>query len=48
MSLSDARPIQNRTVMVHANRDDLESDPGGMSGDRIGCGVISAAVDSDD
>lgn len=29
-------------------RDDLETDPGGNSGDRIGCGVISMATDSDD
>ena len=46
VSLGGARPVQNRAVMVHANRDDLETDPGGMSGDRIGCGVISAAVDA--
>ena len=48
LSLSGTRPVQGRAVMVHSNRDDLESDPGGMSGDRIGCGVISDAVDSDD
>ena len=48
LSLSGTRPVQGRAVMVHSNRDDLESDPGGMSGDRIGCGVISQAVDSDD
>ncbi len=46
VSLSGTRPVQNRAVMVHANRDDLESDPGGMSGDRVACGVISTAVDS--
>ncbi|WP_420454597.1 superoxide dismutase family protein [Rubrivirga sp.] len=48
LSLDGARPVEGRAVMVHANRDDLESDPGGMSGDRIGCGVISMATDSDD
>ena len=47
LSLSGTRPVQGRAVMVHANRDDLETDPGGMSGDRIGCGVISQATDSD-
>ena len=45
LSLSDTRPIEGRAVMVHSNRDDLETDPGGTSGDRIACGVISAAVD---
>ena len=45
LSLSGTRPIQGRAVMVHSDRDDLESDPGGMSGDRVGCGVISTATD---
>ena len=48
LSLDGTNPVEGRAVMVHANRDDLESDPGGMSGDRIGCGVISMATDSDD
>ena len=43
VSLEGTRPVQGRTVMVHSNRDDLETDPGGNSGDRIGCGVISDA-----
>ena len=43
VSLEGTRPVQGRAVMVHANRDDLETDPGGMSGARIGCGVISDA-----
>ena len=43
LSLEGTRPVQGRAVMVHSNRDDLTSDPGGMSGDRIGCGVISDA-----
>ncbi len=48
VSLSGTRPVQGLAVMVHSNRDDLESDPGGMSGDRIGCGTISQAVDAAD
>ena len=44
LSLDGVRPVQGRAVMVHANRDDLETDPGGNSGDRIGCGVISQAT----
>ncbi len=47
LSIESSRTIEGRAVMVHSNRDDLESDPGGMSGDRIGCGVISMATDSD-
>ena len=48
LSLTDTNPIEGRAVMVHSMRDDLESDPGGMSGDRIGCGVISMATDAGD
>jgi superoxide dismutase, Cu-Zn family len=33
--------ILGRTIVVHANRDDLRSQPSGDSGARIGCGVIS-------
>ena len=43
VSLEGERPVEGRAVMVHANRDDLETDPGGNSGARIGCGVISDA-----
>ena len=32
--------VAGRAVMVHSGRDDLESDPGGNAGARIGCGVI--------
>ena len=35
--------VVGKALMVHAMRDDLESDPGGMSGDRVGCGVIRLA-----
>jgi len=33
--------ILGRSVVVHAQADDLESQPSGASGDRIACGVIS-------
>jgi Cu-Zn family superoxide dismutase len=26
--------------VIHANRDDMKSDPAGNAGDRIACGVI--------
>lgn len=45
ISLDGIRPVEGRAVVVHADRDDLETDPGGNSGDRIGCGVISDAED---
>ena len=48
VSLDGTRPVEGRAVMLHSDRDDLETDPGGSSGDRIGCGVISMATDSDD
>lgn len=33
-------------IIIHAGEDDLETDPSGESGDRIACGVIFAAADS--
>ena len=32
--------VIGRGIIVHADPDDLKTDPGGNSGDRIGCGVI--------
>jgi Cu-Zn family superoxide dismutase len=32
--------VIGRGLVVHANPDDLKTDPSGNSGDRIGCGVI--------
>ena len=43
LSFDGSASIVGKAIMVHAVRDDLESDPGGMSGDRIGCGVIRLA-----
>lgn len=37
---NDKSSILHRTVMVHANKDDLKTDPSGNSGSRILCGVI--------
>lgn len=34
-------------IVIHAEADDLESDPSGESGDRIACGVIFAPMDGD-
>jgi len=32
--------VIGRAIVVHANADDLKSDPAGNSGARVGCGVI--------
>jgi Cu-Zn family superoxide dismutase len=34
--------VVGKSVVVHADPDDLKTDPGGNSGDRIGCGVVEA------
>lgn len=34
--------VVGKSVIVHADPDDLKTDPGGNSGDRIGCGAIQA------
>ena len=48
VTLSGTRSVTGRPVMFHAGQDDLETDPGGMSGTRVGCGVVSAVVPSTD
>ncbi len=40
LRLSD---IMNRSVVIHAQRDDFTSQPAGDSGSKIGCGVILPA-----
>lgn len=42
ISVSKDKPdgIIGRAVIVHADRDDLESDPTGNAGGRVACGVI--------
>ena len=41
MSLSGANSIIGKAVIVHANPDDLESQPSGDAGARLACGVIA-------
>lgn len=41
-SLNDA---DGSAIIIHAEADDLETDPSGESGDRIACGVIFAPMD---
>lgn len=38
--------ILQRAVVIHGQKDDLESQPAGDSGDRVGCGVIRSAGNS--
>lgn len=40
----DDYDVAGHALMVHAGRDDLESDPGGNAGTRVGCGVIEARM----
>lgn len=40
MRLSGPESIVGKAVIVHEGRDDLESQPSGDSGARVGCGVI--------
>lgn len=40
LSFEGADSILGRAVVIHANADDLESQPSGAAGPRIACGVI--------
>jgi Cu-Zn family superoxide dismutase len=42
MSLQDA---DGSALVIHADPDDLTTDPSGNSGDRIACGVIFAPTE---
>jgi len=44
IALSGPRSIIGRSVVVHARRDDLTSQPSGDAGARLACGVIRPAV----
>lgn len=43
IELNGPNSIMGRGVIVHAGRDDLESQPTGDAGSRLGCGVIGVA-----
>ncbi|MDX9972793.1 MAG: superoxide dismutase family protein [FCB group bacterium] len=43
LDLNGARSIVGRSVVVHANPDDLKSQPAGNAGPRVGAGVIGIA-----
>lgn len=38
------KDVIGRTVIIHLHPDDLHSQPSGMSGEKIACGVIKAAM----
>lgn len=42
LSMSGPDSIIGKAIIVHAGRDDLESQPSGDAGARVGCGVIRA------
>ena len=42
LTMAGADSIIGRAVIIHADRDDLKSQPAGNSGKRIGCGIIEA------
>jgi Cu-Zn family superoxide dismutase len=43
ISLSGARNVIGRALVIHADPDDLKTAPSGRSGSRISCGVIGVA-----
>jgi len=44
ISLAGEESILQRAVIVHADKDDLSTQPGGNSGARVACGVIEAEL----
>ncbi|WP_412070548.1 superoxide dismutase family protein [Rubrivirga sp. IMCC43871] len=42
LAFSGPTSMVGKAVIVHAGRDDLESQPSGAAGDRVACGVISS------
>lgn len=38
--------IMHRAIIIHADADDLHSQPSGNSGNRIGCGIVTPNVDA--
>ncbi|MDZ7690560.1 MAG: superoxide dismutase family protein [Balneolaceae bacterium] len=43
ITLDGANSIVGRGIVVHGGEDDLESQPSGAAGPRVGCGVIGVA-----
>lgn len=43
LALDGTHPISGRVLVVHAERDDLTTQPSGNSGDAVACGVIAMA-----
>jgi Cu-Zn family superoxide dismutase len=43
MSFEGTNSILGRSVIVHANQDDMKTQPTGNAGPRIACGVIGLA-----
>lgn len=41
ISLQGPNSIIGKSIVIHADEDDLKTDPAGKSGPRIGCGVIT-------
>ncbi len=44
LSLNGPNSIIGRSVIIHADKDDLVSQPSGNSGSRIGCGVVGISA----
>ncbi|WP_412062549.1 superoxide dismutase family protein [Rubrivirga sp. IMCC45206] len=42
LAFSGPTSLVGKAVIVHAGRDDLESQPSGAAGDRVACGVIAS------
>lgn len=42
LTFDGPRGVSGRAVVVHADADDLESQPSGEAGERVACGVISS------
>ncbi len=45
LAFSGPASILQKALVIHAAADDLNTDPAGASGDRVGCGVISQQSD---
>jgi Cu-Zn family superoxide dismutase len=43
IKLTGRDSIVGRSVIVHAGRDDLKTQPSGDAGARVGCGVVGIA-----